>query len=98
MKNIILFLSLLISLGAAAQKNEGFAFTDRPEKKQIDLTYNGKLLTAYCYYDSIFKPFLYPLVTVDGIAVTRGWPIAPRAGERIDHPHHTGMWLNYESV
>jgi hypothetical protein len=24
--------------------------------------------------------------------------MAPRAGERVDHPHHVGMWLNYEDV
>ena len=24
--------------------------------------------------------------------------MAPRPGERVDHPHHVGMWLNYEDV
>lgn len=37
-------------------------------------------------------------MTTDGITVTRGYPIQPRAGERTDHPHHNGLWLNYESV
>jgi hypothetical protein len=41
---------------------------------------------------------LFPINTLDGITVTRGFPIAPRAGERTDHPHHVGLWLNYESV
>jgi hypothetical protein len=36
--------------------------------------------------------------TVDGITVTRGYPFQPVPGERTDHPHHTGIWLNYESV
>ncbi len=72
MKKIIALLSVLILITAMAQAQRGFAFTDRPEKKQLDISYNGKLLTAYCYYDSIFKPFLYPLNTVDGITVTRG--------------------------
>jgi hypothetical protein len=44
------------------------------------------------------KPVLFPLRTVSGTTVTRGYPIAPRAGERVDHPHHIGLWLNYESV
>ena len=30
--------------------------------------------------------------------MTRGWPLAPRPGERVDHPHHVGLWFNYESV
>src|ERR1051325_9520440 len=98
MKKNVFFLSLFICFTAMAQAQKGFEFTDRPDKKQLDLTYNGQLLTAYCYYDSIFKPFLYPINTVDGITVTRGWPIEPRPGERVDHPHHTGMWLSYESL
>lgn len=80
-----------------AQEN-GFQIIDRPEKKQVDILYNGKLLTAYCYYDSIMKPFLYPVNTLDGVTVTRGYPISPRAGDRTDHPHHVGIWMNYESV
>ena len=27
--------------------------------------------------------------------MTRGYPLAPLAGERVDHPHHAGMWFNY---
>jgi hypothetical protein len=30
--------------------------------------------------------------------ITRGYPFIKKAGERVDHPHHVGMWLNYESV
>jgi hypothetical protein len=44
------------------------------------------------------KPVLFPLNTVSGTTVTRGFPIAPRQGDRTDHPHHVGLWLNYESV
>jgi hypothetical protein len=38
------------------------------------------------------------LRTSDGILITRGWPLDPRPGERVDHPHHVGMWLNYGDV
>lgn len=81
-----------------AQKKEGFRFSDNIDKKRIDLNYNGKFITAYCYYDSIMKPVLFPLTTVSGVTVTRGFPLEPRRGERVDHPHHIGMWMNYESV
>ena len=30
--------------------------------------------------------------------VTRGYPFAPNAGERIDHPHHYGLWFNHGDV
>ena len=81
-----------------AQSTTGFQFIEQPEKKEVALHYNGKKLTAYCWYDSIKKPFLFPLTTLDGVTVTRGFPIAPRPGERTDHPHHVGLWLNYEAV
>ncbi|MGK2864594.1 MAG: PmoA family protein [Chitinophagaceae bacterium] len=66
--------------------------------KQVDVYFNNKLLTAYCYYDSSRKPILFPVNTPDGITVTRGFPFQPEPGERTDHPHHAGIWLNYESV
>lgn len=44
------------------------------------------------------KPVLYPLRTSKGTLVTRGWPMDPRPGERVDHPHHVGMWFNYGNV
>lgn len=95
---LVCLLLLFWGSGFAQQKGTGFNIVEQKEKKQVDILWNGKLLTAYCYYDSIRKPILFPLVTTDGITVTRGYPIQPRAGERTDHPHHTGMWLNYESV
>ena len=98
--NAVLTATLLVAFtGAYAQKkHEGFRFVDYIDKKQIDIMYNDTLLTAYCYYDSVMKPVLFPLNTVSGVMLTRGFPLAPREGERIDHPHHIGMWLNYESV
>jgi len=44
------------------------------------------------------KTVLYPLRTPKGTIITRGWPLNPRPNERIDHPHHVGLWLNYEDV
>jgi hypothetical protein len=91
-----LFLVCLAFSGAYGQK--GFSLKDVPSSKKTELRYDGKLLTAYCYFDSTEKPVLFPIKTLSGNTITRGYPIAPRAGERTDHPHHVGLWLNYESV
>ncbi len=82
----------------AQKKTEGFRLVDNIDAKQIDVLYNDKLLTAYYYADSIKKPVLFPINTLSGITVTRGFPVTPREGEPVDHPHHIGLWLNYESV
>lgn len=99
MKKFLIAISLQAAfLSGLAQAGKGFSITERPDQKQVDISFNDQLLTAYCYYDSIKKPFLWPVKTIDGITVTRGFPLKPIAGERTDHPHHVGVWLNYESV
>jgi hypothetical protein len=62
---------------------------------------DGQLFTAYLYTDKIpalKKTTLYPIITAGGNDITRGFPLQKRAGERVDHPHHIGMWLNYGNV
>lgn len=82
----------------SVQAQQGFSFVEKEDQKKLDVLYNGKLITSYCYFDSTEKPILFPIKTLNGITITRGYPIAPKAGERTDHPHHTGLWFNYESV
>ena len=99
MKKILGFAALLLAnMVTVAQQKTGFTFVEEKDKKQVNILFNNKLLTAYCYYDSSRKPILFPVNTLDGITVTRGYPFTMIAGERTDHPHHTGIWLNYESV
>src|ERR1700688_2079497 len=64
----------------------------------IDITDNGKPFTQVIFPDTLTKPVLYPIYAPDGNIITRGYPLASRKGEPVDHPHHFGLWLNYESV
>jgi hypothetical protein len=66
--------------------------------RRVDVFTDGKPFTSYIWPETIKKPVLYPLRTAAGTIVTRGYPLAPRPGERIDHPHHVGMWFNYGDV
>ena len=54
--------------------------------------------TSYIWPTTLKKPVLYPLIDDDGVTVTRGYPLEPRPGERVDHPHHAGLWFNYGNV
>src|SRR6188472_1259080 len=92
------FILLSLSIITDAQNSTGFSLVEKKDKKQVDVLYNNKLLTAYSNLDSSKKPVLFPVNTIDGITVTRSYPFKLIAGERTDHPHHTGIWLNYESV
>jgi hypothetical protein len=65
---------------------------------RVDVTIDGKPFTSYMYPQEEKKPYLYPLRTARGTIVTRGWPVEPRPNERVDHPHHIGLWFNYGAV
>ena len=66
--------------------------------RRVDITVDGKPFTSYIYPTTLKKPVLYPLRTAKGTLVTRGFPLEPRPGERVDHPHHVGLWFNHGDV
>ncbi|HKQ05169.1 MAG TPA: PmoA family protein [Blastocatellia bacterium] len=66
--------------------------------RRVDVFVDGKPFTAYIWPETIKKPVLFPLRTAQGATVTRGYPLEPRTGERIDHPHQVGVWFNYGDV
>jgi len=66
--------------------------------KKVDVLIDGELFTSYIYPDNIAKPVLYPLTTASGKVLSRSFPLDTIPGERIDHPHHVGHWLNYGDV
>ena len=92
------FITIIMSMTIGMHAQKGFTLNDLPNQKKVEVRYDGKLLTAYCYFDSTEKPVLWPIKTLSGVTITRGYPITPKAGERSDHPHHLGLWMNYESV
>jgi hypothetical protein len=69
-----------------------------PSKNMVEIRVDGKLFTAYRFPQDIKKPVLWPIINGESVAVTRGFPIEPQAGERNDHPHHVGLWLNHGDV
>ncbi len=73
-------------------------FVEHKAENKVDVLVNGKLFTAYWWPDSVYKPVLYPLLTANGTPVTRGFPVKAREGERRDHIHQVGNWLNYGNV
>lgn len=90
--------TMLAMTGAFAQKEIKLVSNEKAHK--VDVLIDGKPFTSYFYpgEDVLKKPVLYPVVSPKGHLVTRGWPLDPRPGERVDHPHHVGIWFNYEDV
>ncbi|MEP6947816.1 MAG: PmoA family protein, partial [Ginsengibacter sp.] len=73
-------------------------FVKYEAEQRVDVLVDGKLFTSYWWPDSVYKPILYPILTASGTAITRGFPIKARPGERRDHMHQVGNWLNYGNV
>jgi hypothetical protein len=92
-----LIVLLLLSQSLFAQTSQVKLIKD-PKSKKIDVLIGNKLFTSFLYPDNIEKPLLYPVFTVNQTDVTRGFPLNPKADDPTDHPHHIGIWLNYESV
>jgi hypothetical protein len=69
-----------------------------PSQKRVDIKIDGKLFTSYRFPTDIKKPVLWPIISSSGLEVTRGFPIEPKPGERVDHPHHVGLWFNHGDV
>jgi hypothetical protein len=67
-------------------------------ERRVDISIDGQPFTSYIWPTTLKKPVLYPLRTAQGTIITRGFPLEQRPGERIDHPHHAGLWFNYEDV
>jgi Methane oxygenase PmoA len=72
--------------------------TPNEAARRVDIAVAGKPFTSYIWPERVKKPVLDPIRSASGTPVTRGWPLNPRPGERADHPHHVGLWFNYENV
>lgn len=58
----------------------------------------GKDVTSLYYGDEWDKPFLYPIRTVSGRVLSRGYPIEKIAGEQSDHAWHRGLFYGHGIV
>lgn len=76
----------------------GIAVLPMPAQRKVEIRIKGKLFTAYQFPESVKKPVLWPIIAKNGLTVTRGYPLQPQAGERVDHPHHVGLWFNHGDV
>src|SRR5216117_3027003 len=92
---LVLFLGLPAIGQAQGPRVEVVA---READRRVDVLVDGKPFTAYIYPTTLKKPTLYPVRSASGLVVTRGWPLEPRPGERVDHPHQVGLWFDHGDV
>jgi len=88
----------VVTVTAAVPPNRMVTIVANEAARRVDITIGGTPFTSYIWPERVKKPVLDPIRSAKGTIVTRGWPLNPRPGERVDHPHHVGLWFNYESV
>lgn len=98
MMNKYLILACCFTGLSAQAQTQKVDFIQSKKENKVEVMVDGKFFTSFIYPENLEKPVLYPINAANGATVTRGFPLAPRDGERNDHPHHIGLWLNYESV
>lgn len=87
-----------LTSAVSAQKSEPVKIVSSVKEHKVDVFVGGKLFTSFLYPDSLEKPVLYPLYAANGTVVTRGFPLEPKPGDPTDHPHHIGLWFNFENL
>ena len=98
MKSIITMAFICLAVSFTVSSQPKVQLVPKPAEKKIDVMIDGKLFTSYIYPSNIKKPVLWPVITDGGNEITRQFPLKNKAGERTDHPHHVGIWLNYGDV
>ena len=82
----------------SAQGRERVKVVQNEQARRVDVFVDDEIFTSYIYPTAIKKPVLYPIRASSGTIVTRGFPLEPRPGERVDHPHQVGLWFTYGDV
>lgn len=65
---------------------------------RVSVLIAGKPFTDFYTGAAYPKPFLWPLRAVDGVEVTRNFPMRIVPGESTDHPHHRGLFIGYGEI
>ena len=99
MKKLIssLFFSIVFYSGVFSQHAQ-VEFSKDKMHPIVHVTIGGKPFTDFFFPDTIAKQVLFPIKAPNGINITRGFPVNTLQGEPTDHPHHLGLWMNYENV
>ena len=87
-----------MTLAMSAQTGDSIHFKAQKYMDRVEIYVDSMLFTAYRFEPALEKAILFPIHAPDGTLVTRGYPLAPRKGERVDHPHHVGLWFNFGDV
>lgn len=94
----LVILTLFSVTTSFSQQDEMVKIVKNENEQKVDIFIGQKPFTSFLFPDTLAKPVLYPIYAANGTVVTRGFPINTVPGDPTDHPHHLGLWFNFENV
>ena len=94
----VTFLACIVSVYSFSQQWLPVKIKEEPVSQRAVVSVDGAAFTSYTWLQSLKKPVLWPVIAPGGQTITRAYPLAIKPGERADHPHHVGIWLNFGDV
>jgi hypothetical protein len=92
----LLLAGCLIPAAALHAAAGGVKLTRADDRVRVEI--DGQLFTEYVFKGAQ-KPFLYPVLAVDGTPMTRNYPMKTDVpGEVKDHPHHRSLFFTHGDV
>lgn len=88
------FLFLSLALAAAAHAD---VTVEKTPSGGVIIKADGKPFAEYVV-DQANKPYLAPVFGVNGVQMTRNYPMKTIEGEQHDHPHHRGICFGSEGI
>jgi hypothetical protein len=96
---IVFFVSACLNTALVfAQQLQQVKVIPSNAENKVDVYIDDKLFTSFLYPTTLEKPVLFPINASNGTMITRGFPLKPQPKEPTDHPHHVGLWFNFENV
>ena len=93
----VLVLAVLM-LGMACSSTSGVKFVKKSDT-EIQVLVNGKHFTSLQFNrPDLPKPIFYPVYTMKGTMINRGYPFMDLPNESHDHPHHQSIFFTYDDV
>src|SRR4051794_30438206 len=90
--------AVLVSCSSRETRAGSSGFTLDCRDDRVDILMDGQPFMAFHFHSKWDKPFLFPIRTVSGTVLSRGWPVEPRDGDERDHGWHRGLWYGHGDI
>lgn len=67
-------------------------------KDRVRVEIGGQFFTEYVHGDDASRSYCWPILAIDGMPLTRDFPMKQTEGEVTDHPWQKSFWFAHSSV